>query len=336
MLWNPSSNVAEGVGFNVPGSGIPIDWRLGGKHFVYVFRNNVVEDNLIDQGVPMDFNDPTHRQPAYDAGMWMASKLNSTDEDDIRDVYRSCMWVGFPLLAEGASLLSSDATIRLRVERPYERYGTGDWLSRGDALIPGVTYLVDKGPVVHNGERYERGEAFKAVSASFDTTATNTTSNPGFDVQNEDINNLLVETENGGMPLYTFSLDDLAATFNEAAVAEDMLDEIYAVPNPYYAYSEYEGTFVGGVSTQAKLDNRIRIINLPQTCTVSIYAADGVLVRRFQKDDPTITSLDWDLKNQVQVPIASGAYIIHIDVPDVGEKVIKWFGVLRPIDLDSF
>jgi hypothetical protein len=29
-------------------------------------------------------------------------------------------------------------------------------------------------------------------------------------------------------------------------------------------------------------------------------------------------------------------YIIHVEVPGVGEKVVKWFGVMRPIDLDSF
>jgi hypothetical protein len=34
--------------------------------------------------------------------------------------------------------------------------------------------------------------------------------------------------------------------------------------------------------------------------------------------------------------VASGAYIIHINAPGIGEKVVKWFGVMRPIDLDTF
>jgi hypothetical protein len=46
--------------------------------------------------------------------------------------------------------------------------------------------------------------------------------------------------------------------------------------------------------------------------------------------------LDWDLKNQRNVPIASGLYLIHVNVPDVGEKIVKFFGTLRPIDLDQF
>jgi hypothetical protein len=55
--------------------------------------------------------------------------------------------------------------------------------------------------------------------------------------------------------------------------------------------------------------------------------------------------VDWDLKNDYGIPIASGLYIIHIrgklwDVDNKEfvekDKVIKWFGALRPIDLDTF
>ena len=71
-------------------------------------------------------------------------------------------------------------------------------------------------------------------------------------------------------------------------------------------------------------------------CTVSIYNLNGTLIRQYDRDDNTITSIDWDLKNQTSVPVASGVYLIHINAPGIGERVIKWFGVLRPIDLDSF
>ena len=59
------------------------------------------------------------------------------------------------------------------------------------------------------------------------------------------------------------------------------------------------------------------------------------LIRKLTKDSP-ITSLDWDLKNQAGIPIASGLYIVHVDVPGVGEKILKFFGVLRPVDLDAY
>lgn len=133
--------------------------------------------------------------------------------------------------------------------------------------------------------------------------------------------------QNNNYPMYEFSLDDLAPTTDDRNTASAALDLINVVPNPYYAYSKYETN---------KLDNRIKITNLPPTCTVTIYNTAGTLIRRYQKDDNTITSLDWDLKNYANVPVASGIYIIHVKVPNVGSKVLKWFGVTRPTDVSNF
>lgn len=136
----------------------------------------------------------------------------------------------------------------------------------------------------------------------------------------------IVPTRNNGLPLYKFSTGDLATTNNDLATAESSLDLINVVPNPYYAFSGYE---------TSRLDNRIKFINLPQTCTISIYSVSGTLVRKFRKDND-LTYLDWDLKNTNNIPIAGGLYICHVDVPGVGEKVVKWFGALRPLDLQNF
>ena len=127
-------------------------------------------------------------------------------------------------------------------------------------------------------------------------------------------------------PIYRFDTEDVATQLGEITVLEEMLEEINIVPNPYYAYSQYETN---------KLDNRVKIVNLPEVCTVRIYNLSGTLVRTYDKADP-LTYVDWDLKNEANVPIAGGVYIIHIDVPNVGQAVRKWFGVMRPIDLDNF
>ena len=131
---------------------------------------------------------------------------------------------------------------------------------------------------------------------------------------------------NGWRNVYRFSTRGLNPVFNSTETLVDVLDCINVVPNPYYAFSTYE---------TGKLDNRVKITNLPTVCTVTIYDMNGTLVRQFKKGDP-LTSLDWDLKNHKNIPIASGTYIIHVDVPGVGEKILKWFGVMRPIDLDNF
>lgn len=134
------------------------------------------------------------------------------------------------------------------------------------------------------------------------------------------------QPENDNLPMYTFSTADFATVRNDLTTAENALDIIQAVPNPYYAHSGYEAT---------QLESTIKIINLPEECTVSIYTVNGILVRKFTKDSP-ITSLDWDLKNHQDIPVASGLYLIHIDAPGIGETVIKWFGTIRQLDLDSF
>ncbi|HBB90646.1 MAG TPA: hypothetical protein DC042_02745, partial [Bacteroidales bacterium] len=73
---------------------------------------------------------------------------------------------------------------------------------------------------------------------------------------------------------------------------------------------------------------------LPKVCTISIYMLNGNLVRRIAKDNER-TSVDWDLKNQYGIPIASGAYIVYVDAPGIGHKVVKFFGAIRPQDLNS-
>jgi hypothetical protein len=47
------------------------------------------------------------------------------------------------------------------------------------------------------------------------------------------------------------------------------------------------------------------------------------------------TSVDWDLKNFAGIPIAGGVYLIHVKAEGLGERTIKWFGILRPVDLNS-
>ena len=140
-------------------------------------------------------------------------------------------------------------------------------------------------------------------------------------------------------PYYSFGTGDLATVEGSNAAAVEALSEIRAVPNPYYSFSAYE---------RDQLDNRIKLTNLPSDCKIRIYTTSGTLIKEINRavgsnntlgaeiGNQADTSTDWDLKNQKGVPIASGLYLIHIDAPGIGERVIKWFGVIRPVDLDSF
>ncbi|MBT4408465.1 MAG: T9SS C-terminal target domain-containing protein, partial [Bacteroidetes bacterium] len=130
---------------------------------------------------------------------------------------------------------------------------------------------------------------------------------------------------NANMPMYEFNTSEISTLRNHTETAISALDLIRVVPNPYYGYSAYELT---------QLSNMVKVTNLPQICTISIYSLNGNLIRRITKDSDQ-TFVEWDIKNQYGIPVASGVYIFHIDAPNIGEKIVKWFGALRPQDLNS-
>ncbi len=142
-----------------------------------------------------------------------------------------------------------------------------------------------------------------------------------------------VETENGENPMYTFSSRGMGARTEDQARAQSDLDRIRLVPNPYYAYSQYE---------TSQVDKRVKITDIPSKCNISIFTISGALVRQFRVDNPEdvpgegLTSVDWNLTNQDGLPVASGVYIVHVDAGELGEKVVKFFNIARPIDLDTF
>jgi len=127
------------------------------------------------------------------------------------------------------------------------------------------------------------------------------------------------------LPVFDFCTEDLAAEQN-GETKKNAMELINVVPNPYYAYSEYE---------TSPIDNRIKITNLPPKCTISIFSLQGLLIKTFNKDNEA-TYIDWDLKNNSRVPIATGVYLIHVNVPGQGERTLKWYGVMRSLDLDSY
>lgn len=144
---------------------------------------------------------------------------------------------------------------------------------------------------------------------------------------------------NNGFPMYGFSLKGFETLLNQGEVAESALDLINVVPNPYYAYSEYSGN---------ENEQLIKITNLPPKCDISIYSIDGRLVKAYKKDEnlaagerrvatnnveeQIVTSLNWDLTNTNNVPVASGVYLIRVQVPGVGERTLKAFIVQRAFD----
>ena len=249
MIWNPTSNLVSNVG-------TPL---MGGVHPVYVYSKDLKKINGYSQSYDLPEYNPGQAETSGGhvlKNLVDAAEASSTTSN-CRPIYATLSWICYPMLREGQALLSTDVTMKLRINKEYK-----DYVATGD---------------------------------------------------------------NGGKPMYSWNMDEIATVTGSQDKLKEALDIINIVPNPYYAFSEYE---------RSRLDTRIKFTNLPEQCTVKIYTVNGKLVRTFKKDSP-ITSLDWNLTNEVNIPVASGIYLIHVSVPDIGERVLKAFISMRTVDLQG-
>lgn len=137
--------------------------------------------------------------------------------------------------------------------------------------------------------------------------------------------------ENGtnGNPRYRFRINGRSSTALNTVQIENALDSIKVVPNPYFGFSQYE---VGSLS------NVVKITNAPAKCVVTIYSIDGKFIRQYKRDEiyssyKQITpAIEWDMKNNKGIPVASGVYLINIAAEGMGDRTVKWFGVQRQFD----
>ncbi|MBC8377507.1 MAG: hypothetical protein H8E26_15825 [FCB group bacterium] len=111
-----------------------------------------------------------------------------------------------------------------------------------------------------------------------------------------------------GVDVYSWSTEVAGTAYDE-----DALDMIRVFPNPYFGYQSEQSSFS---------EPYVTISNLPeQECTIRIYSLGGTLVRRFDHELGTYEY--WDLLNEHRWPVASGVYIVHIEVPALGNKILK-------------
>ena len=113
---------------------------------------------------------------------------------------------------------------------------------------------------------------------------------------------------------FVIDTDSLNVTTPTAEEQNAALDRIAAVPNPYYGQSTYE---------TGNLSRIVRFTNLPADAVqIKIFTVSGSLIRTLDKSGPS-RSLDWNLETANNLPVASGMYLAHVDVPGVGERTLK-------------
>ena len=301
MLWNPTSTPVVGSS----------DYVIGGRHYLYILgANKQMFRNMKGNSAVSYYN-----TPSYDEGVWAWKMLTSlerlmTVQNEAKGLYNGLLAseTSVPTLEvrDSASLLFSSV---MWVNMPMATSSEYEFKSYDD--IPcDVTINLN-------------------VSKPYSKTYSHNETTPaqcGMSVQN------------GNNPMYMFEMTSDVITLtdqfeNNEDLTNSILDNIAVVPNPYYSNSAYE--------TSSQLDTRVRITNLPANSTVSIYTVDGTLVRRLgpSPNDAgnanTGYTLDWDLKTHTGLPISGGMYLIHVSTP-MGEKIVKWFGTMRPVDLNAF
>jgi hypothetical protein len=107
----------------------------------------------------------------------------------------------------------------------------------------------------------------------------------------------------------------------DETLAEEDMEKIKVVPNPYFAASAFEGqnTFSSGRGPR-----EIQFRYLPSECTVRIYSVAGELVKTIYHSSPLESGTGrWNLLTEDNLSAAYGVYIYHVDAPNIGQKIGK-------------
>ncbi|MCK6622914.1 MAG: T9SS type A sorting domain-containing protein [Calditrichaceae bacterium] len=130
---------------------------------------------------------------------------------------------------------------------------------------------------------------------------------------------------NSDVDTYTFNASLLRPVLSQEE-RQSLLDRIKVVPNPYFAYSTYETSYDQAV---------LRFTHLDREVTIRIFNLAGQLVRTLTKNN-TENQLTWDLRNEARLKVASGMYIAHVEVPGVGDKILKFAIIQREERIDQY
>jgi len=111
----------------------------------------------------------------------------------------------------------------------------------------------------------------------------------------------------------TYRFNTTASTYSDDLAADDV-NKINVFPNPYYGVNPQEIN---------KYERFVTINHLPDFATIRIFNLAGQLVRTIEKTAPGQFQR-WDLLTDSGLPVASGLYIIYVDMPELGRtKILK-------------
>jgi hypothetical protein len=130
-----------------------------------------------------------------------------------------------------------------------------------------------------------------------------------------------------GKDTYSFSTAGLEVT-QSADLATQDLKKVGVFPNPYFGLNPQETN---------RLARFVTFNNLPDQAVIRIFNLAGQLIRTIDhQQEGGGPFRRWNLLNQSNLPVASGLYVAHIQMPGVGEKVLKLVVVQEAEVLETF
>ena len=121
-----------------------------------------------------------------------------------------------------------------------------------------------------------------------------------------------------------FSFTTTPPTFSSASAKTDV-SRVGVFPNPYYAFNPNE------ISRLARF---VTFNGLPTNATLRIFNLAGQLVRTLIKEGDT-QFLNWNLTNDDNFPVASGMYIVHVDMPDFGASKVLKIAIIQEAEIPT-
>jgi hypothetical protein len=104
-------------------------------------------------------------------------------------------------------------------------------------------------------------------------------------------------------------------------LANDQLENIYVVPNPYVGAASWERA----ANAIGRGERKINFFNLPRECTIRIFNIRGELIKTIEHSGQfNEGSVSWDLKTNNNEDVAYGVYFYHVEAPGIGEYKDKF------------
>lgn len=183
------------------------------------------------------------------------------------------------------------------------------WAGSGDSVYVGAEVMAHMALVNWNGGSVSAYNWPENLKASM--------------LENGTILRILTNKPNSPADTFAFTVP---ANVNSSELAKQDVDRISVFPNPYYGSHELE---------RDRFDEFVSFTHLPRRATIRIFNLAGLVVRKIEKDDDA-QFLKWNLQNEHRLLVASGMYIVHIEMPELKKTKVLKLLIIQSVQMPDY